>query len=476
MNHCGGMIRLVAFSAVILCGCATYHAAPLEPARITRGFDSRSLSNPALCNYLRANLSANRSSCPPERWDVAALTLVGFYYSPDIAVAEARVEQADAAIIAAGARPNPTVSVGPEYSTRAIPNVVPWGLGMFNLNLTIETAGKRGYRIAEAGRLADAAKLQLVETAWKVRSRIRSALLTYLLDIRERNLWEQTVDALAQTTKLLSDRLMAGAASQPELSLAQSLMEDAKVKVAQAAARVPEARNELASALGLPVGALDGASFPSPGLDQPPQNSLSAARVQRLALLNRVDLQVQLARYAAADEAQKLEIAKQYPDINLMGGYAWDGGDNIFDLGPSVMLPIFNQNQGPIAEAKAQRRELAAEFLALQASIIGQARGALEDCRGALNALRAADQAMQLQGKRFGQAQQAFTVGEVDALSLAQNQLQYLVARQTELSALRSAQFSLGALEDVVQRPLESGDVGSFTFPRKSAIATTDRS
>src|SRR5712671_3593682 len=122
----------------------------------------------------------------------------------------------------------------------------------------------------------------------------------------------------------------------------------------------------------------------------PRQQSLSPAEIQRLALLNRIDLRRQLAQYAAADEALKLEIGKQYPDIDISGGYTWEGGENIFELGPSAVLPVFNQNQGPIAEAEARRREVAAQFLAMQAGIIEQSLTTLTHYRGALGALDAA--------------------------------------------------------------------------------------
>jgi hypothetical protein len=67
--------------------------------------------------------------------------------------------------------------------------------------LPIETAGKRGYRTAEAQRLADAARLAAGETAWAVQSRIRTALLQYLLDLRERDLSADEAETLAQNRK-----------------------------------------------------------------------------------------------------------------------------------------------------------------------------------------------------------------------------------------------------------------------------------
>jgi hypothetical protein len=167
--------------------------------------------------------------------------------------------------------------------------------------------------------------------------------------------------------------------------------------------------------LEAPLQALDGVAFSWPGFDSPPsQLSLSPIEIQRLALLNRIDLRRQLAQYAATDEALKLEIAKQYPDVNLAGGYSWEGGENIFELGPSSALPVFNHNQGPIAEAEARRREVAAQFLAMQAGIIEQSQTTLTRYRGALGALEAARSAAELQAKRLGQARRA--IGESDTV------------------------------------------------------------
>src|SRR6266852_5914390 len=447
-------------------GCATYHPEPLDAVKTARQLDRRSLANAELCRYLAANMGANLPTCPPPQWSLAALTLAGFYYSPDLAVADARVREAGAAVITAGAVPNPTAHVGPQFREAISPNFPPWGIGSFSLDLPIETAGKRGYRIAEAQQLADAARLAAGESAWTVRSRIRTALLQLLLDIRRRDLAAQEEEMLAQVVTLFAQRVKAGGASQPELSLALSSLQGAKLKSAQANAGVSEDRNVLSAALGLPVEALDGAALIWPMLDSPPnQQSLYPKEIQRLALLNRIDLRRELAQYAAADEALKLEIAKQFPDINIAGGYSWEGGENIFELGPTAVLPAFNQNQGPIAEAEARRREVAAQFLATQAGIIEQSQTTLTRYRGALGALDAARSAAELQAKRLGQARRAVAVGESDTVVLAQAQLQELSVQQGLLDSLTNAQTALGALEDSIQRPLDDGDVGSFTFP-----------
>jgi cobalt-zinc-cadmium efflux system outer membrane protein len=459
-------LGLVAMMACALYGCARYQARPLDPGEAARQFERRSMATPEFCAYLEANLAAKPGTCPPQKWNLPALTLAGFYYSPEIAVAQAQVRTAEAGIVTAGARPNPVVGLGPQYDVRSSPSFTPWAIGMFSLDLPIETAGKRGYRISQAERLADSARLAAGQTAWTVRSRIRSAMVQLLVDTSASDVAGQDEQALAAIAELIDARVKAGYAAAPDFDLAQSNLENARLAAAQARARVPADRNALAAALGVPADALADAKFEWQALEDPPgEQALTPVGVQRSALLNRIDLRVELEQYAAADEALKLEIAKQYPDLHLAGGYSWEGGENIFELGPSLALPLFNQNQGPIAQAQARRREQAARFLALQAGIIAQARIALIDYRGAIAALEAARRAADYQARRDMQAVRALSAGESDALAAGAIRLQDLAARQALLQALRNTQNALGALEDSMQRPLDRGDRGPFAFP-----------
>jgi outer membrane protein, heavy metal efflux system len=452
--------------ACMLCACATYRPAPLEPTEVAQQFGQRSLVSPELCTYLRTNLSTGVSSCPPTQWDLSALTLVAFFYNPEIKVAEAKLNVARAAIITASERPNPSFGLGPAYTASAAPSFAPWAIGAVQMNFPIETAGKRGYRIGQAQRLADAAALAVGETAWRVRSAVRTALLNHLVAQREYDLARSYESASERTAQLLQERVDAGAASAPELNLALANLAAARLKTARAQSLEPETLNALAAALGVPVEALQGVAFAWPQLEQPPdESSLSPARIQRLALLDRIDLRRFLAEYAAADQALKLEIARQYPDINLGGGYSWEVNENIFELVPVVTLPLMNQNQGPIAEAEAKRSQVAAQFAALQASIIAQAKGALTSYRGALVAFQQASSSATLSEKRLAAIRRTAELGDTDALVLATTQLETIVAQQSKANAMASVQTGLGSLEDTVQRPLEDGDLKSFHLP-----------
>ncbi len=459
-----------------VCACATYRPARLKPEVAARRFAGRTLANSELCEYLSANSKPARSACPPARWNLTNLTLTGFFYSPELAVAEAQLKVAQAAIITAGQRPNPSVGLGVAYAATAVPNIAPWALGTAAINFPIETADKRGYRIAQAEHLADAAAIGVGETTWRIRSAVRAALLNYLIAQRQYRLARAYEAASESIAQLLQERIDAGAASAPDLNLALANLATARLKAAQAESGVPETLNGLAAALGVPVGALQGATFAWPELEHPRDAvSFTRADIQRLALLNRLDLRRTLAQYAAADEAFKLEIARQYPDINLAGGYSWEVNENIFELLPVVTLPLMNQNQGPIAEARARRALIAAQFIALQDSIIAQANGALTKYRGALAAANQASHSAAFSEERLTGIRRATELGEIDALTLATAQLETVVAEQSRLTALAGAQSALGALEDAVERPLEDRDFKSFKLPASPQTTTSEK-
>ena len=167
---------VLSLAAVLLTGCVRYQPKPLAPAQTENLFNSRTLADDRLKAFIETNAPTIVKEWPRRSWDLTGLTLAAFYYHPSLDVARAQVGVAEAGVITAGGRPNPTLSFSPEYAFNPDAGLSPWVAG-FNLDIPIETAGKRGYRIAQARLLTEAARLQLAETGWQVRSRVRAALL-----------------------------------------------------------------------------------------------------------------------------------------------------------------------------------------------------------------------------------------------------------------------------------------------------------
>jgi len=180
-----------------------------------------------------------------------------------------------------------------------------------------------------------------------------------------------------------------------------------------------------------------------------------------------LDVRRSLAQYAAAEAALQLEISKQYPDVQIGPGYTYEERNNFFTIGVSTNLPLFNRNQGPIAEAEARRKEAAAVFLEKQAKVIADSERALALYTATLKELAESDQSLRkLQDLQVQMTQQAIRLGEEDRLSLNGVQIESSVIARARLDALARAQSALGELEDAVQRPLDPG--GMFSIDPES--------
>jgi outer membrane protein TolC len=433
-----------------------YRPAPVTPAKTAATLRARSLSDAELRDYFVRELHAPFAGWPLPEWKLPDLTLAAFYFSPALDIARARVAEAEAAIITAAARPNPSVrgDLGGETSPES-----PWIAG-FGFSLPLETAGKRRHRITEAERLAGSVRWNLAATAWTVRAQVRAALLESVVAGRSLSLLQNEERLRAEQVRLFEQRLAVGLIPRPEADAARILHTQSVLAVRTAEGRIAQAQASLAASIGVPTAALDGIKTVWQGFDRPPDAaSLAPARIQEDAVLNRIDIRRALADYSASEAALELEIAKQYPDLDLGPAWAYEEGQHLFSVAAALVLPVFNRNQGPIAQAKARREEMAKQFLATQAAGIAASEQALARYASALKELA---QARRLIGESLTQEQaveKALAAGESDRVALNGAELQTAVTAVAELDALTRAQQALGDLENAVQRPLAPGDL-----------------
>jgi len=444
---------LVALS--VLTGCVKYRPKPLEAPRLEQEYRARSLSEPGLRSFLEANAPAKPAQWPPTNLDLDTLTLVAFYYHPELEIARTRVAAAEAGIVTARGRRNPSLSVGGGWANS------PESAFIFHFDpgFLIETAGKRGHRILQAERQAEVARLEFAEAGWRIRSRLRAVLLDHLMALRESALLAGEEQVRAEAVRILEQRLAAGEVSRPDVDVAAVEWSTTKVALTSAQGRLAETLAALAGAAGMPARSLAAIQFDWPDFEKPPgAERLPLATLQTAGLLNRLDVRRALMEYAVTETALQLEVARQYPDIQWNPGYSFDEGHHKFAIGPSLTLPVFNRNQGPIAEARARREEAAARFTALQAQAISEMEKGLAQYHAALAELTQVEtQIVTLQQRREKAARRAVEVGEADRLALAGIRVQGAVAARARLAALRKALAALGALEDALQHPTQAG-------------------
>ncbi|MGD0492353.1 MAG: TolC family protein [Steroidobacteraceae bacterium] len=433
------------------CAAQQYKPAPLSPGDSASALESRALDDPGLRSFEAAYLGHAVPEWPPSSWDFQSLSLAALYFNPQLDAARARAAESSAALTTAGARPNPILGITP-----GIPS--PYLLTL-DLSFPIETAGKRRYRIESAQSSALASRLDLAQSAWEVRAAVRAAMLDDLMAVRtveslrsEAKIREEQVDLLDRMTAVGEITRLQADAARIDLSKAHAALGEAEEHAA-------EARAAIAAAIGVPAAAFQNVHLSWPDLDSPPAAaSLPVAEVRREAVINRLDVRSALAQYAAAEADLRLQIAKQYPDLDIGPGYTYEEKQSYFTLGFSAAIPMFDRNRGPIAEAEARRLKAAAAFQATQAEVLSKSERSLVVYRIALEELEEAVRLGDLTASRQRAVRDSVRAGEEGRLELDDADIEQLIASRTELESVARAQRALGDLEDAVQRPLTPGD------------------
>jgi outer membrane protein TolC len=453
-------------AGVLFAGCARFQDRQISPSATAQQLEGRSLSDMNFKSFLETNLQHTFTEWPLTNLDFSALTLAAFYFHPGLDVARAQWAVARGGEAIAGARPNPVLGVTPGYSANAPRGVSPW-FPSVTLDVPIETAGKRRHRLAHTQQLSEVARLNISMAAWQIRSGVRVALVDYVAATHRAALLRAHVALQERMAEMLEQRFAAGAIGAVEISPARVSLLRLRADFAEAQRQTADVGARLADALGLSARALAGIEFTF-DLNQTADAALLSTDARREALLGRADILVALSEYAASQSALQLEIAKQYPDLHFNPGYQYDQGENKWQLGFSIELPVLYRNQGGIAEAKAKRDEAAARFIALQAKVISEIDRALLHRAAAIEQLRQLEELTNTQRQQVERVEASFKAGAVDQFDLATTQVEFAAAELARLDALTKKQRAIGLLEDALQRPFD----GISTVERDPKLET----
>lgn len=463
-------------AAAFLVGCASYTAKPIQPDATAAGLEQRTLSDPTLGRFIADVLPDRASDASSATWDLSTLTLAALYFHPEMEVSRSKLALARAGVKTARQTPNPTLSFQPgQYP--ALIDASAWTIG-FIVNFILETAGKREKRIEVARNLVEAARRDVATATWQVRGGVRSALLDLWAAERRRALVERRQTAQMQIVVLLEGRFAAGDASALDVARERINLSQARLALRDSERQAADARARLASAVGVPVRALESVSlslgtFDNP-LSVPEGTELASNSLRRRALQERTDVLGLLAEYDAAQAGVRLQIAKQYPDITLGPSYTYDQGFDLYSLSLSVELPIFNQNQGPIAEAEARRKEAGARFVALQAKVISEIDRARAAYLAALRTVATADTLLRDQERQRQRIERGYRLGETDRLAPLAANVEQAIVELARFEALVQQREALAAMEDALQQFLL--DTGISVMPAMERAPTGSKS
>jgi outer membrane protein, heavy metal efflux system len=375
------------------------------------------------------------SSAPPAAQPLtldAALALAELNH-PLLRSARAETDAAIGAVMQAGARPNPELSLlqeglsGRERTSTAL------------LNQAIELGGKRAARLDAAASRRAASLAELDARAAALQADVISAFYTLLAAQRQLQVAEEAAQVAERSARIASKRVQAGKVPPVEATKAQVAASAAHIEAAGARRQLAIARQQLANATGssLPAGqAASGNLEAMPVLDPLPQ------------LLQRANegpaLRVAQAQTSRAQAAIAVERTRRVPDITISAGMkriATSGAPiNQAVIGISIPLPLFDTNRGALLEAT----HLASKASADEDS--ARARVRLELTQAYTNYANAVDEATRLQTEVLPAARDAldatsrgYELGRFALLDVLDAQRTLFQGRSQYVAALGSA-------------------------------------
>lgn len=466
-RHAAVVVGIVA--AVAATSCAHYIPRPLPLEQIVSSFADRRLDDSRLRAVLDAQLPTRAGQWPRRSWDRADLLVVMLYFNDAVAEGRASFQLAAAGRRTARERPNPTVALLTEYANEGSQLTefasqnggAPLWLFGLTPDIPLDVGVKRRARIAVADLTENQARYDFMEVVWKERAALRRALVDLLVTQREVSLLETVHTDRQAQLEMARRRLEAGAASHADLDrLVSDALADEQ-RLHDARRRVSAARSALASSIGVPVAALERLSLSWERLEAPQDIDQSLiAHWREQALLARADVHSAVVGYSIAEEALRLEVAKQYPQVHIGPAYTWDHGVHRLQFNLSMELPILNQHGGAIGEAEARREQAGARLEATVATAYEEIDEAIRQWRLALERVADAHGVVYEAARHiYEETEKGFEAGNNDRTELVAARVARSLVELQILDAVRTAQDALAALEDAMRRPLEGPEV-----------------
>ncbi|HEV8540385.1 MAG TPA: TolC family protein [Nitrospiraceae bacterium] len=249
--------------------------------------------------------------------------------------------------------PNPVLSIGTLSSFTGGRTITRSGEIATQVQQLFEMAGKRGYRIESANFGTQSAEANFADAVRQLGFTVKDTYFRVQLAQRRLALAEENRDRFARILEVNTIRFRKGYIAEVDLIRIRLQVVDFQSQVIQAIQDANAARSDLRILLRLsPLTQLELTTE----LDYH-RLSPDIVNLRRLALEVRPDIRVR--RLAQSQKAAELKLAKayRYPDVTVGGGYAFQGPqgpDNpqmaILNFG--MPLPLFNRNQGGIAQAE----------------------------------------------------------------------------------------------------------------------------
>ena len=376
--------------------------------------------------------------------------------NPDLGRATSDIGIGEGWLVTARTRPfNPEVGVSAGPVRVGGTTVVDYEV---SLGQVFELGGKRARRAAVAEADLAAARARKDWTRREVVLRVRRAYYLATLDRARVATARDALVAAEEAKAAMVERLRQKAGTQLEVNVATADAGRAKRTLLDAERAYIAARAVLGATIGAqPVEDLEPADEAPP----PPDLIVAEDAVVTAAMSTRADLRAARLDRDAAAAGVGLADAEAVPDLGVNLRYSREKDPDltfdVFAIGISVPLPIFDRKQGERLTARSSMRKADIEEKAVRWQAERDIRSAYRSYQAARDAVRAFD--LDVVGKlneNLTLARESFQTGKIGLVEfnvvrrdLVETRFAYLDARREAVEALIALELAAGEMEVV---------------------------
>jgi cobalt-zinc-cadmium efflux system outer membrane protein len=404
----------------------------------------------------RGPLFANPSDTVSLR-DVIALSLL---HSPDLAAFAWEIRAREARVVQAGRLPNPIVGVlaedfGASKSSEVGGPLLVQRQTTMQLSQLIELPGKRLARLGLAARSRELAAWDYEAARMNVLTRVTHNFIDVLVAQEMVSLTRQTADLVEQVRQSVGARVVAGVVSPIEETKADVALASARVESDRALRLLDASRDRLATLWGSSEAVFRWAVGDLNIVSDLPSIAMLQAR-----LTQNPELARWVTEISQRQAALSVERSNRLPDLTITAGYRRfaDLGVNAYLAGVSLPLPLFDRNQGGIAEATSLLNKAYEERRGTEARISATLRDAYRALSSAHQEVIALRETV-LPGSRqtFEAVSEGYRLGKFGYLDVLDAQRTLVAAGGQYLRAVSDYHKAVADVERLIGAPLTGG-------------------
>ena len=394
--------------------------------------------------------------------------------SPELAAFSWDIRAAEARILQAKLVPNPEISWDGEDFTRAgVQSATESMQNTLVLSQLIELGGKRRSRVSEARLDRRSAEWDYQVKRLEVLKSTSLAFIDVLSGQRKVRLAEENVQLTESEVPVTQKRVEAGKASSVELIRAKTEAATAGIELREARHDLEAARVNLAAQWGAKKATFASVAGDLEQLRPIPSLESLNAKLQSNPELAKWTTELQ-KREAALSSAR----AEGHPDLTVNAGPRLLGAshaDMSVVAGFSIPLPLWNRNQGKIAEAEANVAKTNDEQAAAEAAAFAELNEAYQTLQRAAEEVRSLRDTV-LPGAKsvVDQTTEGYATGRFSQLDVLDAQKSYIETRGQYVRALSDFHKAAAQIDALTAGPAEllSNGPVSTTYPGKGKNKT----